>query len=167
MNSNIAYIGVYSPFILFIISVFLLRNHTKYLNYFVAGFILNNLLNIILKLVFKEPRPTNDYKAIEIGVANGARIGFDKFGMPSGHAQNCAFCLAFITMTLNSPIIFTIYAIITLISCAQRYIFNNHTASQIIIGLLTGTFTGFIAYQIANKAIKGNIKFKKDDDGPL
>ena len=71
------YIGLYAPIILFFLSLFLLRNMTKYLSFFVVGFIFNNILNIVLKLLIKEPRPTTDQKAIEIGVVNGARIGFD------------------------------------------------------------------------------------------
>ena len=110
------YIGLYAPVILFALTLFLLRNLTTYLWVFVVGFILNNLLNIILKLAIKEPRPTKDQKAIEIGVVNGARIGFDKFGMPSGHAQNCGYCLSFITMTLNNPFITALYSLISVIS---------------------------------------------------
>ena len=90
------YIGLYAPNILFVLSLFLLRNMKTYLQFFVFGTILNNILNIILKLAIKDARPSKDQKAIEIGIVNGARIGFDKFGMPSGHAQNCGYFLSFI-----------------------------------------------------------------------
>ena len=157
------YIGLYAPIILFILSVFLLRNTTKYLSFFIIGFIFNNILNIILKLIIKEPRPTTDQKAIEIGVVNGARIGFDKFGMPSGHAQNCGYCLAFIIMTLNNHFITTLYLLLSIISLFQRYLNNNHTILQLFIGVIIGTFFGYLTYIIANKYIMGNIKMKKDD----
>ena len=103
------YTGLYAPIILFILTLFLLRNMTNYLHFFVTGFIINNILNIILKILIKEPRPTNEQRIIEIGIVNGARIGFDKFGMPSGHAQNCGFVLLFITLVLNNPFITTLY----------------------------------------------------------
>ena len=157
------YIGLYAPIILFFLSLFLLRNMTKYLSFFVVGFIFNNILNIILKLLIKEPRPTTEQKAIEIGVVNGARIGFDKFGMPSGHAQNCGYCLVFIIMTLNNHFITTLYLLLSIISLFQRYLNNNHTILQLIIGLIVGTFFGCLTYNIANKYIMGNIKMKKDD----
>ena len=157
------YIGLYAPSILFFLSLFLLRNMTKYLSFFVVGFIFNNILNIVLKLLIKEPRPTTDQKAIEIGVVNGARIGFDKFGMPSGHAQNCGYCLVFIIMTLNNHFITTLYLLLSIISLFQRYLNNNHTILQLIIGLIVGTFFGCLTYNIANKYIMGNIKMKKDD----
>ena len=161
------YIGLYAPIILFILSLFLLRNMATYLRFFVSGFILNNILNIILKLFIKEPRPTQDQKAIEIGLVNGARIGFDKFGMPSGHGQNCGYCLAFITMTLNNPFITAIYSVITVISLFQRYLYNNHTILQLLVGILVGYSFGYLTYSIGHKYIMGNIKMKKDDNGPL
>ena len=95
------YIGLFAPIILFIITLFLLRNMRTYFNFFITGFILNGILNIILKIAIKESRPNDEQRKIEIGIVNGAYISFDKFGMPSGHAQNCGFCLSFITLVLN------------------------------------------------------------------
>lgn len=159
--------GLYAPIILFVLSLFFLRNMKRYLQFFIIGFILNNILNIVLKLAIKEPRPLKDQKAIEIGVVNGARIGFDKFGMPSGHAQNCGYCLAFITMTLNSPYITALYSVISVISLFQRYLYNNHTFLQLTIGFIVGVCFGYLVYMIGNKNIVGNIKMKIDDNGPL
>ena len=161
------YVGLYAPIILFVLTLFLLRNMKSYLQFFVVGFILNNILNIILKLAIKESRPSKDQKAIEIGVVNGARIGFDKFGMPSGHAQNCGYCLIFITMVLNNTFISGVYIIISGISLFQRYLYNNHTFLQIIIGFTFGSLFGYLTYIIGNKYIMGNIKMKRDDNGPL
>jgi len=144
-----------------------LRNKQKYLLFFVSGFILNNILNIILKLAIKEPRPSTDQKAIEVAVVNGARIGFDKFGMPSGHAQNCGYCLTFITMTLNNPLITLLYSIISVISLFQRYLYNNHTILQLIVGFIIGSGFGGLIYICGNKFIMGNIKMKKDDNAPI
>ena len=161
------YLGLYAPIILFILSFFLLVNKKIYLQFLIYGFILNNLLNIILKLTIKEPRPNKDKKAIEIGVVNGARIGFDKFGMPSGHAQNCGYLTSFIIMTLNNPIITMTFSLLSLISLLQRYIYNNHSILQLIIGFIIGIGIGYLTYFIGNKYIQGNIEIKKDDNGPL
>jgi len=156
-------IGFFAPVILFMFSVLLLRHMSNYLLFYIAGTILNNILNIILKMIIKEPRPSKDQKFIEIGVTNGAIISFDKFGMPSGHAQNCGFSLAFITLVFNNPFITTIYLIISLISIMQRYIYNNHTVLQLIIGFIIGLIAGYITYLFGSKHIMGNIKTKKDD----
>lgn len=161
------YIGALAPLILLLLSLFLLRNKTTYLQFFVGGFILNNILNILLKLFIKEPRPDKDQKIIEIAVANGNRISFDKFGMPSGHAQNNAYCLMFLTLALNDPFITGLYLIFTIISLFQRYLYNNHTILQLIVGFIIGTIIGYIFYWISNKYITGNIQMKKDDNGPL
>jgi membrane-associated phospholipid phosphatase len=161
------YIGLYAPIILFILSLFLLRNMETYLQFFVLGFILNNILNVILKLAIKEPRPDKDQKAIEIGVVNGARIGFDKFGMPSGHAQNCGYCVLFITMTLNNPLITCLYLLISLISAFQRHLYNNHSILQLVVGFIFGGGIGYLTYIVGNKYIVGNIEMKKDENGPL
>jgi membrane-associated phospholipid phosphatase len=157
------YIGLLAPLILFILSLFFLRNKTKYLLFFIFGFVFNNIFNALLKLFIKEPRPTNDQKAIEIGITNGARISFDKYGMPSGHAQNAGFALAFITLTLNSPEITCLYAVLSVISLYQRYLYNNHTILQLIIGFLVGVLTGYGTYVLSKHYIMGNIKMKKDD----
>jgi membrane-associated phospholipid phosphatase len=125
------------------------------------------VINIVLKLLIKEPRPTKDQRAIEIGVVNGARIGFDKFGMPSGHAQNCAFCLSYITFALNDPTVSILYVVLTTISVSQRYLNNNHTLLQLLVGSLIGIGFGYQMYISTNKLIKGNINMRKDDNGPL
>jgi len=157
------YIGIFAPIILFILSLFFFRNKPTYLLFFIGGTILNNILNAILKLCIKEPRPSGDSRAIEIGVTNGERISFDKFGMPSGHAQNCGFALAFITLSLNSPWITGLYLIITVISLFQRYLYNNHNILQLIIGFITGLGFGYAMYSITSNYVRGNIKMKKDD----
>ena len=131
--------------------------------FYVVGTILNTILNIILKLIIKEPRPSKDQKFIEIGVANGLFISYDKFGMPSGHAQNCGFALAFITLVFNNHLITTLYMIISLSSLMQRYFYNNHTILQLIVGFMIGLFVGYITYLLGSKYIMGNIKTKKDD----
>jgi membrane-associated phospholipid phosphatase len=161
------YIGLFAPIILCLLSLFLLRNNKKYLYFFFYGFILNHILNIILKVAIKEPRPTTKQKVIEIGITNEARISFDNFGMPSGHAQSCAYCLAFITMVLKDPFITAIYTVITFNTLFQRYLYNRHTILQLIVGSFIGLCFGYIFYTIANKNIIGNIKMKKDDNAPL
>jgi membrane-associated phospholipid phosphatase len=163
----INYLGVYGPIILFFLTIFFLRNMKTYLYFFIIGFGLNNVINIVLKLLIKEPRPSKDQRAIEIGVVNGARISFDKFGMPSGHAQNCAYCLSYITFALNDPTITALYLVLSTISVAQRYLNNNHTLLQLLVGSLIGAGFGYQMYMHTNKLIKGNIGMRKDDNGPL
>jgi membrane-associated phospholipid phosphatase len=162
----IDYLGMTAPLVLFIISVFLLQNKIKYLLVYIAGSILNNILNAILKYAIKEPRPSKDSRILTIAIANENRISFDKYGMPSGHAQNCGFNLAFITLVLNNSFITGLYLVISFISLYQRYKYSNHTILQLIIGFILGLGFGYMIYHVGNKWIKGNLTMKFDDFAP-
>lgn len=160
------YIGVYAPILLFILSLFLLINKRIYLQLYVCGFLLNNILNIILKQLIQDPRPSKDKKTLEVGIKNGARVGYNKFGMPSGHAQNCGYNFSYITFSLNNPFLSLLYLLISFISLYQRYIYNNHSILQLFIGFIVGCIFGYLIYWIGEKYLKGNLKLKKDDNGP-
>jgi len=161
------YIGIFSPLLLFFISFLLLLNLTNYLHFFIGGFIVNIFLNVILKLIIKEPRPLEDKKAIEIAVENNRKISFNKFGMPSGHAQEDGFCLAFIACVLKNMWVTTGYILITIITLYQRYTYKKHTLLQIGLGLVIGLAVGYITYVLSRKFIEGHVKMKEDDDAPL
>jgi membrane-associated phospholipid phosphatase len=160
------YFGLVAPLILLLISTFLLQNKVKYLQVYITGFILNNALNAILKYANKEPRPSKDMRILEIAISNQKRFGFDNYGMPSGHAQNCGYNLAFITLVLNNSFITGLYLVITGISLYQRYKYFNHTILQLIIGLIIGLGFGYLAYYVGNKWLKGNLKMRPDDFAP-
>lgn len=160
------YVGMMAPIILFIISIFLLQNKMKYLQVYIIGSILNNILNAILKYAIKEPRPSRDSRILKIAIANEKRVSFDKYGMPSGHAQNCGFNLAFITLVLNNSFITGLYLVVSFISLHQRYKYSNHTILQLIVGFLIGLIFGYMIYHIGNKWIKGNLIMKFDDFAP-
>jgi membrane-associated phospholipid phosphatase len=137
------------------------------LKVFISGYFLNGILNALLKYVFKEPRPTDDWQVLQIGIAHNKRFGFDKYGMPSGHAQHCGYILAFMTLAINDPYITGAFSIISLICLYQRYLYQNHTILQIIIGFFTGIGSGYLLYGVSSKKLIGNIKMKADDDGPI
>jgi len=163
----IGVIGYSAPGILLVSTIFLLRNKTKYLKYFVAGWFFNSILNSLLKYIFKEPRPTNDWEVLKIGITHKKRFGYERYGMPSGHAQHCGYVLVFVTLVLNSPWITGIYSIFTIICMYQRYLYENHTIKQVVVGLLIGLGTGYLLYEVATKKLIGNLKMRPDDDGPI
>ena len=70
------YIGIYGPLILFLISIFLLWNKSNYLTYYVYGFILNGLSTLILKGIFKQPRPSEDLKLFNLVIKEPKRFKF-------------------------------------------------------------------------------------------
>ncbi len=167
MLSNLFdYIGAYAPIILFISSIFLLQNRINYLKIYIFGLILNSILNIIIKNIIKEPRPDKNSRILEIAVANKQIVDLDKFGMPSGHAQDGGFNLVFITLVFNNSFITGLYLIITFLTLFQRYKYSNHTVLQLIVGLIIGIGFGYLSYNVGNKWIKGNLKMKPDENAP-
>jgi membrane-associated phospholipid phosphatase len=162
----IDYIGLYAPLILVFISIFILQNKTKYLQVFIIGLILNSILNAILKYAIKEPRPSKDSRILEMAIANGQRFGYDMYGMPSGHAQTCAYNLAFVTLVLNNSFITGLYLVISAISMYQRYKYGNHTILQLIVGFSVGLIFGYLVFLAGNKWLKGNLMMKLDDYAP-
>ena len=114
------YVGIYSPGILFAISCFLLRNKSTLMSVYIIGSVCNFLLNIILKLAIRQPRPSEDAKLFAIALQQGKPIKFDQYGMPSGHAENAFYSIVFMFMALKDIKITAMYAVIALITLYQR-----------------------------------------------
>jgi len=164
MLQNIfAFIGATGPILLFILSLFLLRSKPIYLLFYVMGFIVNIGLNFILKITIKDPRPKEDIVLFELALQHGKRMDMDKFGMPSGHAQSVGYSCAFIFLTICNMYTVWSYLVISLITMMQRYAYNNHTISQIVMGYIIGILVALMVYLVSNKFIKGKISNKKDD----
>jgi len=166
------FIGNYGPIFLFLISSYLLyiNNYNNYLFYFIIGYFINILLNLILKGIFRQPRPFYDTKKVTLAFKyfkdfffqNG--VPFNMFGMPSGHAQTSFYCLVFIYLIFKNTNLLFVYSLFVIIICYQRIYFGFHYFSQIIIGLIIGLFVGIIIYYNATNKIKGIIREKKDDN---
>lgn len=131
MNS-IKHIGNWGPFILFILSCYLLYKTPFFLYLYIIGFFLNSLINVFLKNIIRQSRPN---------------IKRASFGMPSGHAQSVFFSAMFILLTLKiTPYIASIYLFIVLNTGYQSVKYKYHTISQVIIGGLIGLSLGYIWY---------------------
>ena len=167
MSTIFELIGFSAPGLMLMSSILLFRNKRKYLTYLIFGYVLCGILNALLKYIFKEPRPSNDWEILRIGITHNKRFSFDIYGMPSGHAQYCGFLLAFTAFVQNDPFITGIYAILTLICLYQRYLYENHSIKQVVVGLFVGLMFGYLLYFVATKNLIGNIKMRPDDDGPL
>ena len=159
-------IGYLGPFILLIVTIVLLKNKTILLTYYISGYILNIGLNLILKGLIKQPRPSEDLKIFNASLAQGKRVGFDAFGMPSGHMQSTFYSSVFICFALNNPIITAIYIAVALSSAFQRIKYKNHTLLQVICGSIVGIIMGCVFYLFSSKKLMGLLKYKKDDNAP-
>ena len=167
IEKTVDYIGYLGPFILLITTVLLLKNKATLLTFYIIGYALNVGLNVILKGLFQQPRPSEDLRIFNASIAQGKRLGFDVYGMPSGHAQGAFYSVGFIFFALGNPIIAAIYLTIALNTAFQRVKYKNHTIMQVICGGIIGTIVGSIFYFFSSKKITGLLKYKKDDNAPV
>jgi len=159
--------------VLIILSIFFLWEKQKLLFYYIVGYFINKLINIILKGFLKQARPTEDMRLFPVALSskkgfiykNG--MPFEIFGMPSGHAQSCMYSTIFIYFALRKNIILYLYLLVSFIIILQRIINNYHTFLQVGIGCIIGGLFGYFMYRLARENIKGFIQERLDDFGPL
>ena len=163
-------IGYFGPQILAFTSAVLLINKYNLLTIYLIGFLLNSFINIILKGIIKQPRPSEDKHLFNIWLNNGMKTDrhwYDRFGMPSGHTESVFYSTTFIFFALQNRNITIMYLIISLNTFYQRVKYKNHTLSQVIIGAFIGIIIGYFFYNYSKVLIKGSLKQKPDDNAPL
>jgi membrane-associated phospholipid phosphatase len=162
------YLGYFGPNILLVFSILLLftKKYSSYLSYYLIGYVLNILLNYVLKGIVQQPRPNEDKKLIEMALHNGKRFGYDIYGMPSGHSQGVFYSTAFIHLVLKNPQITLVFFLFSLNTMIQRVNYKNHTIIQVISGALVGIGFAYLVYYYAQNIIQGNLKPRKQDNGP-
>ena len=128
-------LGESGPITLFLLIIILLykRKHYKLLFLFTIFQIINNIINLLLKLLFKQPRPLNSPHSIKEYIFKA-----NKYGMPSGHAQNVISQTLFIIYYFNNTFLTLFSLMQSFITLAQRYYGNFHTLMQILVGSLVG-----------------------------
>jgi len=173
MKSILYEFGGIAPGILIILSWILLWDKPTLFFYYTIGVFIDTLLNLILKGIFKQPRPLDNLREFNLALNHGQRfmfkdrVLFDIFGMPSGHAESLMFSTAFIYLSLKKTNILYLYCLISLIAMAERVIFKFHTPLQIIVGAIVGTLFGMFMYYLSGQKVKGRITPRQDDYGPL
>jgi len=157
-------IGYLTPNILFVVSCYLLCSKPFLLVYYFVGFCINILLNIILKVTFKQPRPSEDIQLFNIAINNGKRMKYDVYGMPSGHAQTSFYSLIFIYLVFKNNYLTIFYFILSLLTLYQRVKYKNHTINQVIVGSIVGSIVGYLIFYLSTQKITGKLRSKKDDN---
>jgi membrane-associated phospholipid phosphatase len=166
-------IGENGPMILLFITIFFLRNKYNLLFYYILFCVISLLLNLFLKGLFQQPRPSINPKTFQLMMKNKERyiykhgIPYDIFGMPSGHAQSVWLSSIFIYLSLHDIKITLLYLLITFVTLTQRVIDNHHTVLQVIIGSIIGVALAYVAYRMAQTNMEGKKSAKKDDYGPI
>ena len=159
-------IGLYGPHILGVSSLFILRNKPTWLIAYIAGYIVNILLNIILKLLFKHPRPDENLPVF-YAKQNKGLIQYDRYGMPSGHAQTTLFSTVYIWFSTKNYWITLAYLFVTCLSIYHRLKYNSHDIVQITVGAIIGIIIACITAIYVKHLIPGILRAKPDDNGPI
>ena len=162
IHNSLLFIENYGPLIVIFFSILELYKKKFYLIFFIFGSILNTIINLFLKYIIRQPRP----KIYKIDYANqlGYIYSIDKYGMPSGHAQNLGFSLGFMYFFIKDSYLSYFFIVITFLTLYQRFMNNKHSIIQLILGLIIGLIFGIITFSLANHYIKGNLNIKKDDN---
>ncbi len=163
-------LGYFTTYILFTASIFLLYGKWTFMSYYVIGYFASSLLNFLLKAIIRQPRPSEDASLFDINVKYGKRISFDKYGMPSGHAQSAFYSTIFIFCALfsnkNIYWIFAFYLLMSINCLLQRVRFHNHSVIQVIAGSIVGGLFGYAMFLISKSKLFGKLRYKDDDDAP-
>jgi len=166
-------LGSYGPILLILLSWYSLFDHKNLLFYFNIGLFTNTILNFILKGIIQEPRPMFDSKKIKLMALHAKDyffqngIPFDIYGMPSGHAQMSFYITVFVYLSLKHANLLYLYIFFSLLICYQRVKYNYHSISQVIVGSILGSVFAYIVYQQAQEKMKGRIREREDDNGPI
>ena len=159
LQTTYGWVGVLGPYFLILVSCILLLHHPVSLVVYLLGEAFNSIINLMLKGMIRQERPKHEIPLFEFGIRDGKRYQSDKYGMPSGHSQNIGFSLAYIANTTHNPTITWAYAILSAITLTQRYVYRNHTVSQIGIGFMLGLAMGYMFYRLS-KRLETHIKNK-------
>lgn len=160
-------IGKYSPLFLLLITILIYnqsRQQKQLLYIYLFCFFINYILNIICKIILKQPRPKEDLELFHI---TKTRAPWYQFGTPSTNAQSIWFTTTFITLTMKN-IWITIPFLILSINTMIQQIFLSHTyySYQVFLGSIIGILIGIASYLFSCYFFRGDIVEKPDEDAP-
>ena len=98
------WVGILAPLFLFLATLVVLYGKTTLTAFFVVGAALNVALNFALKYGFQEARPGQE-EQLRIDLAAGKTIALDRYGMPSGHAQEMSFNVVFLALAYYNSLL--------------------------------------------------------------
>jgi membrane-associated phospholipid phosphatase len=150
MENLVDGIGFYGPKLLVMIDVFFLSDQLLYLFAYLIFRVVNSIVNKYLKLFFREHRPKNQihYTIFDKPSFRGET---SHYGMPSGHAQHSFYSISFLYLATNSK--FALFLSIFIAACSgyQRWKYNKHSLTQLLVGTMIGIIMGYVAYYTVEK----------------
>ena len=167
IRSFLIIIGQYGSFILFLTTLFLfvqLKLLTT-MQIYLLGSAINLFLNIIIKIILKHPRPTED---LELFHLTKQFAPWTRFGTPSTNIQTMLFTITFTAFTTLQIYILLPYFIIIINTMLQELIFTpSYYVYQVIIAAVIGSIVGYLFYLLSNRLLKGNLKEKEEENAPI
>ena len=161
-------VGYFAPYVLGLFSILLLIYRRLYtcLVVYSVGYGLNTVINLGLKGIIKEPRPSEDQQLFSFESIGDKRISMDRFGMPSGHSQSVFYSTLFIWFAIKNVWITLCFFLISMISVYQRIKYKNHTWKQVFLGAILGSVMGSAVFTFSQQQLRGSLKPRKEDWGP-
>lgn len=163
-------LGRYGPFIMLILSLIILRAKTVTTHAYIAGFVMNTLINPIIKLIIKQRRPDREKSTTVLSATIDKSKNLNdlkhppsfveeatdahRYGMPSGHAQTAFFSLVYIWLTYRDTTITIVYLLLTVITCIQRIVARKHYLDQVIMGAIIGGLLAFFFFTTVSSLLK-------------
>ena len=156
----LGYLGHWSPKLVFVLSILLLiKSPSKIILCYLLGQLCNTIFNYVAKDIIRQPRPSSEtfhyfkWNSLEDQYCLTNKMGAQKYGMPSGHAQSVAFSLIFIHYALRNSKITTLFLFLSLITIIQRVIYQNHSIEQVLAGTIVGACLGYVFWNYATPII--------------
>jgi membrane-associated phospholipid phosphatase len=151
MNIIFDKIGFYGPLISAALNTLLLWKRTIFLIIYIFSLIVNGIINKILKLIIREPRPDGYQKnSFDKYGYNGADI----YGMPSAHSQSMFFSLIYSWLVLHSVPLFIIQLFICSLTVYQRWKYKKHSPMQLFIGACIGSIFAYTVFYTTKTFLK-------------
>ena len=147
-------IGFFSEILLIIIVSILIHSHSFVFIVYLVAVVINGFLNRFLKKWIKGLRPKDPIKFLESEEFKNKK----NYGMPSGHSQNVFFSIVYLILTVYKniesylPWIFGCI-FIGLLTLWERWIFHNHTLSQLFVGALLGSFIAYLVVYLRDNIL--------------
>jgi membrane-associated phospholipid phosphatase len=158
MLSTIDLLGFYGPWIQGFINISQLITQKYYLIGYLVFAYINVFTNKLLKMHYKEPRPSNkEESGIPIKIVDPDIFGMpnaDIYGFPSGHAQQIVYSVFYLYFVKRSPLLLLTGLFLTGLTVYQRWKFKRHSIKQLAYGSLMGVLMGYIGYYITSRVIK-------------
>lgn len=154
-------IGEYGNLWVVLLSCVLLYKRSKYMVYYGIGVLVNELLNIVLKSVIRQPRPMFDTIMFNHSYGNlYGNLPYNMYGMPSGHAQIVWFSVVYMYYVVRSWLVTFVYLFVAVLTSCQRIRDRWHTPFQVLVGVLLGGCSG---YYFSHQYVKEVYSAKGDD----